>query len=201
MSQGIHNSFVKEMYQRMTDEELKRIATQDGQGLTPDAIGIVKEEIARRGIDSNITKGIAAQNREYTIEEIDVYCTILSKLECPYCGNFADKLAATQTMEVWSAVIITSYDRKMKVGCPNCLDKENNKALTKSVLLGWWGLPWGIVRTVQSVYVNIRNKKKNHSYEHNDFFRSFALSNVGQIEAYKNNKQALQEMIAVQNKS
>jgi hypothetical protein len=37
MSDGIDIQFVRENYQRMSDDELVRVATQDAAGLTPES--------------------------------------------------------------------------------------------------------------------------------------------------------------------
>src|SRR5437867_2874948 len=87
MSTGIDIKFVQERYQRMSDDELIRIVTQDAYGLTPEAMEVVKAEIQKRGLDENIAKGVEAQNKTYTIEEIDAYCDIVSNLGCPSCGG------------------------------------------------------------------------------------------------------------------
>lgn len=183
----------------MTDDELIGIATQDANGLTPEAMEIVKAEIKKRRLDENIVKGVEAQNKTYTIEEVDVYCDVVSKLSCPSCGNTADRLNATMTGEVMSFIFFTTYNKKIKVGCPNCLDKANNNALTKTALLGWWGIPWGIINTIQSIILNLKSKRTNHSYEHSDYLRSFTLSVVGELETYKSDNAKLQQIMKRQN--
>src|SRR5690242_14249347 len=105
MSTGIDIKFIQERYQRMSDEELIRIATQDAYGLTPEAMEVVKAEIQKRGLDENISKGLEAQNKEYTIEDVDAYCDIVSSLSCPLCGSSAERLNATMTGEVMSFVL------------------------------------------------------------------------------------------------
>ncbi len=50
MSAGIDNQFVREYYQRMTDQEVTRILMQDLKGLTMEAQEVIKEEIKRRVI-------------------------------------------------------------------------------------------------------------------------------------------------------
>ena len=136
MSTGINIKFVQERYQNMPDKELIRIATQDAYGLTPEAMEVVKAEIQKRNLDKNMAKGIEAQNKTYSIEEVDTYCNIISKLSCPSCGNTTERLNATLTAEVMSFIFFTTYQKKIKVGCPHCLDKANNNALTKTALLG-----------------------------------------------------------------
>jgi hypothetical protein len=50
MNAGIDIQMVRERYQRMTDEELIRIATHDAFGLTPEALEVVKAEIRKRNL-------------------------------------------------------------------------------------------------------------------------------------------------------
>lgn len=103
------------------------------------------------------------------------------------------------TGEVMSFIVFTAYTKKIGIGCASCLDKANNNSLLKSVLLGWWGIPWGIINTIRSIILNLRSKKSNHSYEHSDYLVGFALSKIGELETYKGNKQKLQEIITDQN--
>lgn len=199
MSTGIDIKFVQERYQRMHDDELVRIATQDAYGLTPEAMEIVKAEIHKRGLDSNISKGVEAQNKTYTIEEIDAYCDVVNNLNCPSCGSTAERLNATMIGEVMSFIFFTTYNKKLKVGCPHCLDKANNNALTKTAILGWWGFPWGIVRTPQAIALNLKCKRTNHLQGHNDYLRNFVWSTIGELETYKDNKEKLQQILVRQN--
>jgi predicted nucleic-acid-binding Zn-ribbon protein len=199
MSTGIDIKFVQERYERMSDDELIRIATQDAYDLTPEAMEVVKAEIQKRGLDENISKGVEAQNKEYTIEEIDTYCDIVSNLSCPSCGNTSQRLNATMTGEVISFIFFTDYKKKIKIGCPPCLDKANNNALTKTAIFGWWGFPWGIIRTPQAITLNLESKRTNHLQEHNDYLRNFTLSIIGELEAYHNSKEKLQQIISRQN--
>jgi hypothetical protein len=196
MNDGIDIQFVRENYQRMSDDELVRVATQDAAGLTAEAQEIVKDEIEKRGLDRNIINGVQAQNKAYTIEEIDQYCEIVRDLDCPSCGSSASKLNGTLISEVMSFIVFTQCTKKLKIACPDCLDKANSKALTKTVALGWWGIPWGIVRTVQAIEQNIKSKKTNHFAESNNFLKSFVLAKVGQFETYKDNPEKLQEIIS-----
>jgi predicted nucleic-acid-binding Zn-ribbon protein len=199
MSTGIDIKFVQERYQRMSDDELIRIATQDAYGLTPEAMEVVKAEIQKRGLDENISKGVEAQNKEYTIEEIDAYCDLVSNLSCPSCGSTTKRLNATMTGEVMSFVFFTTYNKKIKVGCPHCLDKANNNALTKTAILGWWGFPWGVIRTPQAIALNLKSKRTNHLQDHNDYLRSFTLRAIGELETYRSNKEKLQQILVRQN--
>lgn len=63
------------------------------------------------------------------------------------CKSTEEKLNATATASVNSFIIITNYEKDLRIACPICLNKANNKAMLKAALLGWWGFPWGIIRT------------------------------------------------------
>ena len=199
MSTGIDIQYVQEIYQRMGDDELIRIATQDAYGLTPEAMEVVKAEIRKRRLDEKIIKGVEAQNKTYTIQEVDAYCDVVSKLSCPICGNSTERLNATMTSEVMSFLFFTQYRKKIKIGCPHCLDKANENALIKSAVLGWWGFPWGIIRTPQAISLNLKSKKTNHLPEHSNYLRTFVLGTIGEIETYKSDRQKLQQVILRQN--
>jgi predicted nucleic-acid-binding Zn-ribbon protein len=196
MNKGSDIQFIREHYQRMSNEEVIRIATQDAAGLTPEAQEIIKEEVEKRNLDTNILKGVQAQNKSYTVAEIDEYCGIARNLSCPDCGSNLIQLNGTMTSEVMSFVVFTQHKKQLKVACPTCLEKANNKALTTSLALGWWGIPWGIVRTIQAISHNMKSKKANNLLEPNDYLRSFVLSKVGLFETYKNDKEKLQQLIA-----
>ena len=196
MSSGIDIQFVREAYQKMSDQELIRVLTQDAAGLTPEAQEVVKEEIKKRNLDPNIAKGVDAQQKSYTSAEIDAYCEIIQKLPCPATGSTSEKLNATLTAEVMSFIIFTQYREKIIIGSPDILDKASNAALRKTILFGWWGIPWGIIRSIKAIVINIESKKLNRIDTPNEFLRSFVLSKIGQIETYKNNKEKLLEIIS-----
>ena len=197
MSAETDIQLVRENYQRMKDEELIRIVTQDSVGLTPEAIEIVKEEIKKRKLDANLVKGLEAQNKSYTLEEIDAYCEIIRNLNCPTCGTSVSKLNGTLTSEVMSFIIFTQHSKKLKIGCPDCLDKANSSALANTLLLGWWGIPWGIIRTLQAINHNIKSKKTHRLDTPNDYLRSFTLAKLGQLETYKDDKEKLEQIISI----
>jgi hypothetical protein len=196
MSSDIDIEMVRKTYQRMTDEEIVRVLTQEAVGLTPEAIEAVKEEIKKRQLDPNIEKAVDVQNKSISLEELDQYCELVQQLPCPVTGSTVSRLNATTTVEVMSFILFTQYRKALVVASPGILDKANNNALVKSILLGWWGVPWGIIRTFQAIFINVKNKKTNHLDTPNEHLRSFVLSRIGEIETYKNNKEKLLQIIS-----
>lgn len=186
---------IEDNYARMSDYELERIATKDAIGLLPEVYLILEKEIQKRNLDLNLTKGIEAQQKKYTIAEIDSYCNVLMDLSCPICNSKSQKLNATLISTVKSFLIITSYKRELKIACPNCLIKELDKAIISTALLGWWGFPWGIIKTPMYIYYNFDSKKEAHNQMPNNELRSFVLANIGKVATSINIEEKLFKLI------
>ncbi len=196
MDSGLDISLVRENYRKMSDQELIQIATQKASGLTSEALQVVKEEISKRNINQNIFKEIDAQRKSYTIEDIDAYCKIIQQLPCPVTRSTSENLNATIAVEARSFLVLTQYRKKLVIASPGVLDKANNAALGNSLLMGWWGLPWGIIRTIQAITINLKNKRSNHLDAPNKYLKAFVMSKIGLIETYKDNPERLSEIIS-----
>ena len=196
MKTGVDIDIVKEHYAGLTDSELIHIATTDAAGMTEEAQVVIKEEIWKRKLDVNLMKAVAVQNHEATADEVDQYCEMIATLPCPRCADTRVRLNGTQTMEVVSVIIVTYTEKKLKVACPRCLNKLTDAALSKSALLGWWGIPWGIARTIGAIVHNNRIRKWHDFEIPNDCLRAFVIANIGQIEMHRNNKEQLHRIIA-----
>ena len=58
--------------------------------------------------------------------------------------------------EVASAVFATWRRVHQGIFCPDCGAKVAYRASLKTWLLGWWGFPWGPIRSIQSIVWNMR---------------------------------------------
>jgi len=197
MSDGIDKKFIKDYYSRMSDEDLIRETTQQAYNLTPEAYEVIDEVLRSRNLDKQVHSAVEAQKKEYTPDEIDEYCKILQYLKCPVCGSSQNKLNGTLISETVSFLIVTTSYKKIIIGCPDCLDKESAKARDKTLMLGWWGFPWGPIRSAQSLNINSDSKRFHRIDKPNHHLQSFTLSKIGEIEMYKNNKEKLQNLIEV----
>ena len=186
---------IEQNYARMSDSEIVRIATTDAHGLRPEVFGIIENEIKKRNLNPDILKGAIAQNRDYPIEEIENYSNLLRDLPCPVCESMQEKLNGTISHTVKSFLIFTTYGTEPTIACPKCLDKKNDDAIMSSALLGWWGIPWGILKTPLYIYRNMKAKKENRQDSPNSVLLSYTLANIGEIETYKNDKEALRKII------
>jgi len=186
---------LRKNYEKFDDRKLIRIASEEASGLRTEALELVKTIIKERGLSEQITKAIDVLLEKITEAQLLVYSELLRRLPCPVCNGVFDKLNATITATVISFVVMTNYSKKVKIACPRCLDKQNNNAMIKSALLGWWGFPWGVIRTSQALIFNNKRKKLNHLDEPNDLFKSFVLGRVGRIEASRKNLSELEDII------
>jgi hypothetical protein len=186
---------LRKNYEQLDDDKLIRHASEEASGLRPEAVDLLRQIIKERGLPDSILKSIDIQLKKISAKELTDYCNILQKLPCPICNSNKTKLNATMTGTVVSFIIMTNYQKELKIACPDCLDQQNNNAILKSALLGWWGLPWGIVKTIQSFIFNSKMKAQNRLNEANDIFQAFVMERAGSIEASKNNKEELVSII------
>lgn len=190
---------IEENYERMSDDEIIRVATTNAHGLRPEVFGIIENEINKRNLNPDILKGAIAQNKEYTVEEIEAYSKLLRDLPCPICEKYEEKLNGTVAHKVKSFIFFTSSQTELTIACPDCLDKKNNDAMLSTALLGWWGIPWGLFKTPAYIYRNIKAKTNNRLDYSNDALLSYTLGVIGEIETYKDNRDELKKIIRPRN--
>lgn len=187
---------IAEYYAGRSDAELERIATSDSQGLKPEVYKIIQMEIEKRGMNPGLLRGIAAQQKKYTLQEIESVAQLLQRLPCPSCGQETKKLNAIMVHKVTSFLVITSSTRKHFIACPNCLNRKNNDAIVSTLLLGWWGFPWGLLKTPLYIYRNLRERKWIHGEEPNEILKAFTFIHIGKIESFLEDKDRLREIIS-----
>ena len=195
MSNAFDLRDIAEYYAKKSDSELIQIATENAKGLRPGVLEIIETEITKRNLNPNILEGAKAQNREYTLAEITELSKKIQNLPCPICGNKASKLNGTIMHTAKSFILFSTFRKEPIIGCPDCLDKKNQESINSTALLGWWGIPWGILKTPFYIYNNIKEKKQNRIYEPNRTLLSFTAENIGQIETYKNDEEKLKKII------
>ena len=76
---------------------------------------------------------------------------------CLRCGAAGAK--RVEFMRVMSFIAVTRHQRWESFLCPSCTAKIGAKELAISCALGWWGIPWGPIYTIQSLWVNFKGGK------------------------------------------
>jgi hypothetical protein len=73
---------------------------------------------------------------------------------CPGCHG-PGPIDVHTAHSVWSALVITSWRSTRHVCCQSCGTKARVRALSASLLFGWWGIPWGLLITPVQVFRNL----------------------------------------------
>jgi hypothetical protein len=155
---------LREHYRRVSDADIERLANYEAAGLRPEALDILREEIKRRGLSGEFNKAVDIQLKGVSEEEQQELIRRIALFPCPVCGGRQNYLNAFHIMNVRSYIIITAVSKSMVIACPECISKSDKRALLRNLLLGWWGIPWGPIRTIHSVFFNldaINSKNEN----------------------------------------
>jgi DNA-directed RNA polymerase subunit RPC12/RpoP len=73
---------------------------------------------------------------------------------CPKCHG-AGPVDVHVSHQIWSVLILTSWKNTPQVSCKSCGVKSQLGDTAFSLLLGWWGFPWGLIITPVQIVRNI----------------------------------------------
>ncbi len=73
---------------------------------------------------------------------------------CPKC-NGRGPIDVHTSYRVWSMFLVTSWNSIPQISCRSCGIKSQLTGIAFSGLLGWWGIPWGIIITPVQIVRNI----------------------------------------------
>jgi hypothetical protein len=65
---------------------------------------------------------------------------------CPKC-NGSGPVDIHVSHKVWSALVLTSWSSTPQLSCRSCGLKSQMAGTVISLVVGWWGFPWGLVLT------------------------------------------------------
>lgn len=74
---------------------------------------------------------------------------------CPVCGQSRGLVDVHTSHKVASFFVITSWSSAPRISCNTCGIKAKLGATVYSLVLGWWGVPWGFVMTPVQVLRNL----------------------------------------------
>jgi hypothetical protein len=74
--------------------------------------------------------------------------------DCPRCGR-PGPVDFHESHRVWSAIHLTSWKTRTHLTCRSCGVKAQLGDTLYSMLLGWWGVPFGLVLTPVQIIRNI----------------------------------------------
>ena len=74
---------------------------------------------------------------------------------CPVCKQQRGPVDVHVAHKIASFLVMTSWSSKPGVSCRTCGLKSQVGATAYSLLLGWWGFPWGLIMTPVQVVKNM----------------------------------------------
>lgn len=178
---------IKARYNNLSDEDIESIAKYKADGLIPEALDILKNEIQKRGLPEQLISTADILANGISEDEHLVLAKKISQLPCPHCNKNNTYLNAFNLMIVKSFIIFTITERPLVIGCPDCISGEAKSALIKSLLLGWWGLPFGPIQVLISIFKNIRAVNAGMTTEPTKEFRDFIKPHAAAIMARQEN--------------
>ena len=93
-------------------------------------------------------------------QDIERLAVSLRSTHCPSC-RAKGPVDVFPSYFVYSVVLWTSWRKKRDLSCRSCGRKRQAKELTASLLLGWWGIPFGLVVTPIIVTANLIGLVRN----------------------------------------
>ncbi len=86
-------------------------------------------------------------------DEIQQFAEELRFCPCPKCDK-NEPVEIHKSYSVYSIIIYTSWKEHDNLVCKSCARKQQSIHLMSSALLGWWGLPFGIIVTPIIIIMN-----------------------------------------------
>jgi uncharacterized protein (UPF0212 family) len=189
---------IRKNYEGFSNEKLMRIATEQAAHLTPEAVQVLKDELARRNLDNEaLARAIETQAKQLSDEDLEVYIARIERLPCPICGATDKKLNLVSVFTVKSFVLFTRQEGRNVIACPDCLVATIEKANRTSFLLGWWAIPTGVLRTSRALLSNGQSKKRIQT--RHPLLKEFVKLHLGVLELAKDNPDSLLQLVKENN--
>lgn len=74
---------------------------------------------------------------------------------CPVCAG-PGPVDLFHSHTVTSMLVVTSWRSRARISCRGCATRAQLGAIAHSALLGWWGVPWGLVMAPVQITRNLR---------------------------------------------
>lgn len=84
---------------------------------------------------------------------VDAEVVKIQKGLCAKCGKPGD-IEFHKSVFVWSAILITRMSERTFIGCSGCARKAQALSSAGTLLVGWWGIPFGLIFTPAAVVTN-----------------------------------------------
>lgn len=179
---------LRENYGKFHDVKLRQLVFYEFDQLTPLAQQVLLEEIDKRGL-SELAE--AAKLLPTIINEENLETTInrVHHGPCPICDRKEFKINGARLIKVKSFVFASWQTKSIRIGCSVCLDSLHKKYMLTTLVLGWWSLPDGLIRTLVAL-VSFRKRRSEFHYNYpNEYLRRFVRINLSHLSLAEGSKE------------
>lgn len=153
-----------------SDTLLDRLA---GNELTVDARDAMRDVLQGRGV----SLPVLAQ-ADISDDDVLACARAIKQGPCPRCRRHRSLVDWRTEHWVWSAILYTRFGRRRSLACRECGRRGNWKALASSTLLGWWGVPFGLLVTPYKIIANVGELLTRDKHEPSHALRDFARAQL-----------------------
>jgi hypothetical protein len=190
---------IKKYYASVHDVKIEFIAKFESDQLSSDVIKILKSEIIKRNMDLDLLEMVDIKTTEISEKQLNELFSIIKNLKCPNCSERNSLLQGVIVRRVVSFLILTSFKQEPFISCQICSDKKINNSLIITSLFGWWGFPWGIIKTPYYIFKILRDKRNTASIS-NEILHHFINKNIAEIVLNQKNEAVLNDLLIRLNK-
>lgn len=94
-------------------------------------------------VESNLVNRVRAA---VPAEKMEAHVAHAAQCGCAVCGS-SDPIDVYEFSTIYSLILFTSSQKRQIVSCRKCGRKRQLFAFVISFVCGWWGFPWGLLKT------------------------------------------------------
>ncbi len=149
-----------------------------------EAYSILSNPAKRAAYDAGL--GIGEERYEEYDESLAYAESFIQQVRCQGCGRFDHTLRVVAFPYVISILIMSFKRFEAGIFCHYCRSAKSTKWAAVSLLFGWWGVPFGVFWTIESLIVNLL-KGKTPKEENQRLLKQLAWVNavLGRIDEAK----------------
>jgi hypothetical protein len=170
-------------YRSLSSFELEAIALTRSATLPAQALSVLRKEMDRRGLSSSLRRGIEAQVRRWSKDDLANFIQQYRHRPCPRCGVQGKPLNGVVGAVARSLIVTSSVRTKIVIGCWHCIEAELQRLSKQTLLFGWWGIPSGPACTVRALAINSKAKTAAASVDPTPELWNYIASHTGDIVA------------------
>lgn len=182
----------------MSDGELKMFALTKVHTIFKQNADLLKEELANRGLRPGFAEAVDAQLNDITRDQLRSLAQIVKDAKCPDCGTMSQPLRGGMIRKVISFIVMTQSETRPYIACAECLNKKRSSAILNTSLLGWWGFPWGLIKTPTAIARHFGENGERDQVS-NTVLAEFTIRNIGYLTGMRDKRDFISKFIMEEN--